>query len=529
MDSTAALHAAVARHREGRLAEAGRLYRRVLADDPVQADALQLLGLVARAAGMADDAARLMRRCLRIAPLHVGTLLNLARQAVERDQCVAAIRPLAAATAVQPERGDAEALLGRVLLRSERCDHAACMLRRACRLMPDNADTRHALSVALNHNMVAAFDEALRHAVAAVALAPGNAAHHLQLAFVRSELGEHHRANADARRALAIDPTLDWAKHALGIGLLSLGHLREGLAFYEHRLSNIGFRGTLPQLHPWDGRPLPDGTLLLHAEGGFGDSIQFLRYATAAARLCREVVVVCPKPLERLLAAAPGAEAIVFNPPEMPQAGAKALFLSLPHLFGGRPETIPRDTPYLRTDPALVDRWAERLRGVDGLRIGVCWSNGTPSRPADPRRSAPVSQVLRLADVPGVRLVSLHVADSPDKRVPPTHAGRILQFDDLDQGPHALTDTAALMMNLDLVVTIDTAVAHLAGALGRPVWLALANRACWRWMDDRETTCWYPTMRIVRQERPRDWDEVFTRIAAALRREATGRRGEARK
>ncbi|WP_431857338.1 glycosyltransferase family 9 protein [Azospirillum sp.] len=521
------LRRGVEHHRSGRPIDAARLYCLALMHQPAEHNALHLLGLLLKDRGHADHGLRLIGHALRVAPAQLPALVNAARVHVLNERPAAALPLLKAAAAVAPDHAEALLLLGRAWYAGGQPDDHRAALRiflRVCRLAPGQA----AGWVCAAHPMIEFerdFARAKRHAAVAIALEPADPAALTERASARSELGNHRGALRDAGRALRINADTPFAGYVAGFSRLCLGDWNGGLPGLEQRVSRLRLPARHPELEVWDGRPLDGETaLVLFEEAGLGDTLQFVRYLPAVRRLCRNVVVVCRAGVEWIVRQVPGSEGIAVNPPQLPARGRKALFMSLPLLLGAAPDRPGAPVPYVAAPAADTAHWAGRLRGVNGFRVGIVWDNSAPDRPADIMRVLPFPAFERLAAVPGVRLVSLQKADTPQKRVPEHAVDRVVQLPpDYDAGPDAMRDAAAVVANLDLVITMDSGIAHLAGAMGRPVWLVLAHRACWRWMDDRETTPWYPTMRVFRQERPGDWDGVFTRIAAALTDAASGR------
>jgi hypothetical protein len=270
------------------------------------------------------------------------------------------------------------------------------------------------------------------------------------------------------------------------------------------------------------GRPKPPA-LLLYAEQGLGDTIQFSRFACSLAASGKEVFLEVQPPLGALLGRLEGVK-VIRKGETLPEYDVHLPLMSLPHVLGVTPETAPGDVPYLFAEPARVEAWVKRLPTCQ-FRVGIVWQ-GNPDGYVDKGRSIPLRCFTPLCRIPGLRLISLQknygieqLADLPSgMRVETLGA-------EFDPGPDAFLDTAAVMMNLDLVVSTDTGAAHLAGALGLPVWIVLRHVPDWRWMIDREDTPWYPTARLFRQTRHGDWDEVFERIAGEL---ARGRQDQAK-
>jgi len=264
----------------------------------------------------------------------------------------------------------------------------------------------------------------------------------------------------------------------------------------------------------WSGGSLSGKTILIWAEQGFGDTLQFIRYAPLVKERGGVVVVECQKPLADVLLRCTGIDRLIAAGDELPQFDVQAPLVSLPGLFGTTMGTIPAHVPYVFAEPGLIEVWREKLRHVNGLRIGINWSGRVDPGPHK-QRDIPPEHFLGLGAVPGVRLISLQKGGGD-----PSLALRACAMDfgdELDTAHGAFMDTAAIMMNLDLVITSDTSVAHLAGALGLPVWVALPFVPDWRWMLDRSDSPWYPTMRLFRQKSRGDWAGVFREIGAALR------------
>jgi hypothetical protein len=261
---------------------------------------------------------------------------------------------------------------------------------------------------------------------------------------------------------------------------------------------------------PWKGEPLGGQTILLHSEQGLGDTLQFIRYASAVRKRGGRVVAACQAPLVALLASCPGVDQVV--PRESgpwPEFDVQAPLMSLPFLLG----TMAAEVPYLSADAERVDRWRPTLDRVPGLRVGVVWQ-GNPQHPSDARRSFPLEQLAPVAAVPGVRLISLQHGEGREQ------LGHF-PIEELESegvtAPGDFLDSAAVMTQLDLLITVDSAPAHLAGALGVRTWVALPFAADWRWGIDREESPWYPSLRLFRQKTPGDWDNVFGGMAERLR------------
>ncbi|MBN8891573.1 MAG: tetratricopeptide repeat protein [Rhodospirillales bacterium] len=413
---------------------------------------------------------------------------------------------------------------------------AATALRAALRLRPGDAGLRRALALlgsraALVGRLIdegvalvaqdriaeaeASFRAVLRQAPRSV-VARGN------LAALLLRRGRPEQALAAFDTALALAPgSLDAERVRAdrATARLLLGDFAGGWADFEARWRLPGYREAAAAIAPprWTGaEPLAGRRLLLWAEQGYGDTLQFVRYAPLAAARGATVLLRVPPALTRLLAGMPGVAEVHDMRAEPPPADLSCPLLSLPLAFGTTPDSIPAQVPYLAADPARVAAWRGRLAGLPGRRVGLVWAGGLhPDEPdaqlMDRRRSMPLSALAPLAGVEGVRFVSLQVGPASGQAPPP---GLVLH--DWTDELHDFADTAALVAALDLVIGVDTAVVHLAGALGRPVWLLNRFDTCWRWLLHRDDSPWYPTLRQFRQAAPGDWAGVAARVAAAL-------------
>lgn len=295
-------------------------------------------------------------------------------------------------------------------------------------------------------------------------------------------------------------------KMCLGQMLLLHGDYRRGLPLAEYRPQ--------PDLHGprWRGQRLAGETVLMRGEQGFGDNIQFVRYAASLAARGARVVVGAPAGLGALLSTAPGVAAVVEPGQSMGPPDFLVPMMSLPNVFGTTLQTIPADIPYLRADAGLVAEWRDRLAGYPGLKVGLVWG-GNPEAAYDWRRSPGLAPYLGLLDVPGVTFFSLQKGPAAAQL-----EGRSLPGHFIDLGPYLsdFSQTAAAMESLDLVISSCTSPAHLAGALGRPVWVVLSSFPDWRWLLGRDDSPWYPTARLFRAAHGEDWSGVLGRVRQAL-------------
>jgi tetratricopeptide (TPR) repeat protein len=532
---------------QGRYAEAVASYEQALRLQPEEPVVLNNLSNALRHLGRLDEAVTAARRALARGPEQAGAYNNLGSALLQQEHLDEAAACFRRAVALAPSLAEAHGNLAETLRRLHQPAEAAAAAREALRLRPDFAEAHHHLGLALLDagqvgHAVVCFQEALRlrpgladvwlslaHGLwqlgrteegeaccrEALARRPDFAPAYASRGALLSKLGQIDAALASYEQALRLDPNLAGAHFHRGMLLLLRGNFAEGWAEYEWRYRYPAARVAPLPGPAWDGSPLDGRTLLLHPEQGLGDTLQFIRYAPLIDRQRGRVLLACPPALVALLGRFPGLDGLV-TPGDTSGAHIHAGLLGLPRLLGTTPETVPAAVPYLSADPALVEHWRRELAGVSGYRIGIAWQ-GSRHHPEDRFRSLPLAQFEPVARLPGVRLVSLQVGEGSEQVG--EMAGRFEVLDlsaTLDRTAGAFMDTAAVMKNLDLVITSDTAIAHLAGGLAVPVWVALPFAPDWRWLLDRADSPWYPTMRLFRQRRPGDWDEVFARLAQSV-------------
>jgi tetratricopeptide (TPR) repeat protein len=495
-------------HGAGRLQEAEQAYRQVIAAAPGHADSFHMLGVIASHCGQPEAAVACIDRAIALKPsaalYHVNrasALLALGRPDAAEDSCRAALR-------LKRDCAEACQVLGHALSDLGRPEEAIAAYNEALRRKPDLPDLHNNLGLALRQaDHLEAAAEALRQAIRR---APRDIQAQGNLAGVLKELGRLPDAEASYREALRQQPDDPVLHLNLGVVLLLAGRLAEGWEEYDWR-----FRAGAARLPPcdqpqWKGEPLAGRTLLIRAEQGMGDTIQFCRHVPFAAAGGR-VIFEVQAGLRGLMSRVPGIAQLVAVGEALPRFDLFCPLLSLPRLLGNQGAQVP----YLAAEPDRVAAWQDRL-GANGYRIGIAWQ-GNPASAAERGRSVPLQHFLPLALVPGVRLISLQKHHGLEQLDAMPAGLRIETLgEDFDDGPDAFLDTAALMQSLDLVVTSDTSIAHLAGALGRPVWVALKHVPDWRWLLEGDASAWYPTMRLFRQTDRGDWGGVFARIAERL-------------
>lgn len=499
-------------HGAGRLAEAGQAYQQVLAAAPRHAEALHMMGVLLLQSGQPGQALGWIERAIgidgNVAEFHVHhahALLALGRAADAVAECRVALRL---------KRGSVEAhqTFGHAL--SDAGDHAGALkaYQDAARLKPDLPDLLNNLGTALHH--ANQLEEAARTLTRAHGREPRDPGILVNLSTVLRDLGRFPAAEARLMEALRLAPGDATARYNHALLMLLLGRFEAAWPGWEERFraGAVPARGLAAPM--WRGEKLAGRTLLIHAEQGLGDTIQFCRYPFPSDG--KVVFEVQPR-IARLIAGGMNARGsgrpiVVRAGDPLPAFDLACPLMSLPALNRTTTATIPANVPYLAAEPDLVARWAPRL-GRQGFKVGIAWQ-GNPSRREDIGRSIGLRHYPPLAAIPGVRLISLQ-KDAGVEQLTGDMTVETLG-EDFDAGPDGFIDTAAVMMNLDLVITSDTAVAHLAGALGRPVWVALRTVPDWRWMVERTDSPWYPTMRLFRQSARDEWGPVFAAIKDAL-------------
>jgi tetratricopeptide (TPR) repeat protein len=484
--------------------------------DPGFCEALLKLGSLMRELGRIDDARGYLRRAIQLRPDVAEGHFFLGNLEGAEGNWPLAIECYENAVRVNPNMAVAQARLGAALQTQKRLDAAMDRYRIAIQLKPDFGEAYFNLGTALAE--LGRIDEAVEQYELATRHTPDFISAHINLGAIDQDRGQEEQALEHFERALAIDPDAADPHFNRALILLRRGELTTGWLDYQARLRLPGFPVRLRDEPLWDGTPIPGKTLLVHAEQGLGDTLQFIRYLEYAKQRAGTVILQVQDALLPLLRKA-GADPIFYDSlfgydDPLPSIDFQIPLMSLPVLAGTTMDNIPSPIPYLSIGDELFEMWRVRLGDIGGFRVGIVWK-GSDTHTSDRARSIPLSEFGALASVPGVTLISLQKRDGLKQFDDIDFQVRRLE-DDWDEAAGPFVDTAAVMKTLDLVITADTAAAHLAGALGVPVWVALGARADWRWVLEREDTPWYPTMRLFRQKRPDDWTEVFARIATAL-------------
>lgn len=546
------LDIALESHRAGRLSEAEAAYGEVLAVDPENIDALHFMGVIAYqrgehgraeelisralsrntsnapaynnlgnalgAQGKLDAAIVCYRRALALQPEYADALVNLGAALRARGELDKAVQCYQHALSLAPDAPMAHFNLGNALAQQGKLDDAAAGLRKAIALKPDFAEAFCSLGNVLRNQD--RLDEAVDCLRKALALKPDFPEAYDHLSSTLIGLGRPQEAEESYRRALVLRP--DSAELKLGYSLvkLLLGDYETGFLLYEYRLdkealpqatycalqARLGQLGDAPR---WQGESGEGRALLVWTDQGLGDTLMMMRYLPMLKdRGFEKLVVCCEETLVRVVQTIPGVDDVVSAP--VGGFDCHCPITSLPFMFRTRVESIPSKIPYLRVPDQLRRKWAEKLARLGMPRVGLAWA-GRKDHPKDVLRSIRLERLSPLFGVSGVNFVNLQKGQEASQ-IGETGL-RIL--DPMDECGDLL-ETAALIDQLDLVISVDTAVMHLTGALGKPVWHLNRFETEWLWMLKREDSPWYPSMRIFRQQRPGSWDEVIARVASAL-------------
>lgn len=547
-------------HQTGRPTEAIDLLNRAIAANASNSAFYNHLGAVYGTVGRHDEAEASFRQALRLAPNDAESHYNLAALLVMRGRAVEAIagyrqairlnprfvhayfnlgnllgidgnlsdadlaeavRCYEKALEIKPDYVSALVNLGNVLHLLDQFDRASEYLRRAIQIKPDTTNAINNLGVVLLDqgrlaDAAAQFEHLTR-------LKPDFAEGHNNLGVALMKLGRLDESLFSLKRAIELNPNYADARKNRAAAWLLAGDFERGWPEYEWRWKS---KEAAPHSHRqplWDGAPLDGRTILLHSEQGLGDTLQFIRYAPSVKARGGTVVLSCPGGLIPLLSPCVGIDRLlderrVAEDPALVADDVQAPLMSLPGILGTTRSTIPAAIPYLFAEPKLVELWRKRLEPVKTLRVGVAWQGRrrTPKYRGDAQRSIPLANFEPLAKVEGVELFSLQKGQALAEIRALAERFRVAEIEGLDETAGAFMDTAAVMVNLDLVVTADTATAHLAGALGVPVWVGIPFAPDWRWELVGESTPWYPTMRLFRQTAWGDWKSVLVRMAEEL-------------
>ena len=498
--------------------------------------------------GRCEAALEAIEKLLAIAPGLAEAWLGRSNVLFEAGRYEEALSAVEKAIASKPNLGEAWHGLGNALNGLQRHNEALSAYEKALAVNPKSAGTLYARGNVLSElkryedalsaydnalaldpnfaegwigrgnvlNILKRFDAALSAHAQALALQANLAEAWLGRGNVFLELKRLDEALSCYDQAIALKPDFATAYFNRGRGRLLLGRYPEGWRDYEWRWEAKHFPSKRPDLKVpnWLGDDLLGCHLLVFGEQGLGDIIQFVRYLPFLFQRECKITFLAPEKLVRLLRHSIPAVHVCGTPHGLQEIDAQVALISLPHLLNTDLSSVPDRVPYLKAEAELEADWRARI-GVDGFKIGISWQ-GNPRGEIDLGRSVPLRNFVRLSRLPGVRLISLQKDVGLDQLSDLSNEAKVETLGALDNGADAFVDTAAVIANVDLVITCDTSIAHLAGALGRPTWVALKHVPDWRWMLDRNDSPWYPTMRLFRQRERDDWTSVFSEIEESL-------------
>ena len=504
--------------RQEKVPEAIANFRRAIELRPQHAKAHNNLGVALTQLGQRDEGYASYREAVRLQPDYVEAQFNLAVALADRKQAEEAIAVYERALQIRPDYPEVLYNLGLLLVNQQRAGDAVVCLEQAVRLKPENPEAHNNLGLALAE--LGRFDEAIASCDAALRLRPLDSKAHMNRGNALSSVGRSEEALACYDFALRLQPDYVNARWNRALALLADGDFERGWSEYEWRWKRPETKTRRLPKPRWDGGSLEGKTIFLWCEQGVGDTLQFVRYASLLKQRKATVWQECPAHLVPLLSTCASIDRVFAEGTPVPlEFDCHAPLMSLP--FGCRTtlSNVPAEAPYLFADAAQVERWREELGRSSNLKIGITWQ-GNPKHRWDRHRSFSVQWFRSLAAMEGVKLYSLQKGVGTEQL--PTTCFLITDLRPrLDELGGGFEQTAAAIQALDLIVTCDSAVAHLAGALGKRVWVPLSALSDWRWLRQREDTPWYPTMRLFRQAKLGAWGPVFERICGevtALRR-----------
>ncbi|MFH1130316.1 MAG: tetratricopeptide repeat protein, partial [Pseudomonadota bacterium] len=484
--------------RKGNHLRAISFFNQAILENPTQCEYHRCLAISLRALGKTTQAITAFETAIRLQPNSALTYTCLGNALTGVGRFEEAKTAHQHALQLQPDFAEAWSNLGLTYRTQDKLAEAIDCFSRATQLKGNIPDLFHNLGSAFL--LFGKLEQAKIHLGKTLELDPRHVRALVDLSTVFKERGDLEQAVSLLQQALVLDPNSADAHWNLGLMLLSQGKFEQGWAEYEWRrkIPDIKIRSFAKPF--WDGKPLGDKTLLLHAEQGIGDSIQFIRYAKMIQKEAGRVVFDCPSKLVRLLGNSLGIDEIIAQGTSLPKFDCHAPLLSLPFLFGTKEGTIPSQIPYLEAEKSLVQKWSKKFADKTKLNIGIGWQ-GNPKYRADNRRSMPLQSFASLAHLNGVRLFCLQKGPGQEQVSALSNPFKIEDLSPfLDTGPDAFVDTAAAIQNLDLIICSDTALPHLAGALGAETWMLLCALPDWRWGTQSVDCPWYPTMKIFRQK-----------------------------
>jgi tetratricopeptide (TPR) repeat protein len=494
----------------GNLQDAVESYQKSLALRPENATACNNLGNALRQLQRMEEARASYQRALELQPHYAEAWHNLGNLLREEENHEAALQCFIKALAAKPDYLEAAIQCSDALRETGKLDEAVQLFAQVARVAPQNAEVRRNYGDALRK--IGHLDEAEAQCRQAIALAAQDADAHLNLGNALFDAGKTEEAIPCYEKAIALRPAHALSNFNLAIAQLKNADFAAGWKGYEWRWELKSAQQHKRRFSEplWRGEALHGQSILLYGEQGLGDCLQFLRYVPMVQAAGGKVILEIPQRLERLAAGMPGIDAVFTRGSALPQADWRCPLMSLPMLFNTDLTSIPSTLPYLSSPADSVLKARAYPWPQQGLRVGLSWS-GNPKNPNNRFRSMAFSNLQKIIDIPDVYFYSLQLGEPLEQM---KHSDSAVA--DLAPFTSDMADTAAFMNELDLVITVDTSIAHLAGALARPVWIFIPANADWRWLSEREDSPWYTTARLFRQNRLGDWRDVIERMATAL-------------
>lgn len=513
-DITAHLRLAECRMRMKQFAEAISSFEAVLKINPDHLTALNGKGLAHKGLAQLNEAEETLRKALEVDPKSFPAVCNIGTVYQGLKQYDKAIEKYREALEINPNSAEAHNNLGGALKEKGNAEEAKRHCRKALELKPELASAHCNLAAVLQ--LEGNFDEAIELYKQAMKQQADLPEALLGLGSAYAQMGSLEEAKKCYSRLLFHKPDNTEARLYRGIIGLLAGDFDHAYSDYEARWGLPENKKRIFKIPRWDGGDLKGQSILLHAEQGLGDTLQFVRYAELVKKKGGKVIVECQKPLIPLLARLDSIDQLIPQGAKLPVCSVHMPMLSLPGIFQTSYHDIPNQVPYLTADPDLVEKWKEPVANLAGKKIGIAWQ-GNPDFKQDKLRSIPLSEFTSIIECPGTSVLSLQKGFGSEQIESLECKAKLHQFENIDADEGAFMDTAAILGHLDLFITSDSAIAHLAGALGINTWLILPFAPDWRWLLNRNTTNWYPSVRLYRQTQFRNWPEIFTQIASDLK------------
>ena len=511
MDINKAISLAFEYFQTGNLQKAEEICKEVLELQPNNADALHLLGLLYYQLKNYVYAIQFIRKALEFSPSDPDAYYDLGNALHEKGDLDEAITCYQKALHFDPNFIEAYNNLGFALQDKGQLDEAITCYQKAIELNPNYAEAYNNLGYAF-YLKKEQLEEALTYYHKALQLNPTYPEVHNNLGLALQDKGQLDEAITCYQKAIRHYPNFAEAHWNMALALLLSGNFKDGWEKFEWRWRCISLPRNFSQ-PLWDSSDITGRTILLHAEQGFGDTIQFIRYVPLVAQCMEKVIVECQEELKSLLQNVEGADLVIARGEPLPEFDIHCPILSLPLVFKTTLENIPLKIPYIIVDPILVQRWKDRIHPDNSkLKIGIVWS----VKHRDEKlhyRSCPLELFSPLTQFDDITFYSLQKGAAGEQAKNPPQGIKLIDY---TEEIHDFSDTAAFIENLDLIISVDTAVVHLAGALGKSVWTLVPFAPDWRWMLTREDSPWYPTMRLFRQSSPGDWEPVIASIEKEL-------------